>query len=267
LITVKIKEDRKVALNKAELIKQFKDIGIKEGMSLLVHSSLKRVGPVEGGPDTIIDALFETLGKDGTLMMSTVSGNVNPEQPVFHADYTPSTVGYLSNVFRKREGVLRSLHPVHSIVAFGKKAEFFTEGHLEASTPWSPESPYGKIMRNDGFILHLGVDYETNTCIHALEIEARVPGLHTKETSKLYVHDTTGKCHVIDHHWHSPKKSRYVDMEHIVERAGGLTYGQIGEGISRLTDATILRKAVLPVFQNTPSLAIMRLSDNDFIWE
>lgn len=111
-------------MNKEQLVSRFKAIGIKKGMDLQVHSSLKSIGPVEGGPDTIIDALLEVLGPEGTLMMSTVSGNVNPGQPVFHVDHTPSTVGYLSNVFRKREGAVRSMHPVHSIVALGPKAVF-----------------------------------------------------------------------------------------------------------------------------------------------
>ena len=140
-------------MNKEQLIKQLKAIGIKEGMDLMVHSSLKRVGYVDGGPDTIIDALLEILGPDGTLMMSTVSGSVTPKQPVYHSDHTPSSVGYLSNVFRKRDNVIRSLHPVHSIAAFGPKAEFYTKGHLQANTPWSPDSPYGKLMRNNAHIL------------------------------------------------------------------------------------------------------------------
>ena len=88
--------------DKATLVKQFKDLGIKAGMTLLVHSSLRRVGKVDGGADTIIDALLEVLGENGTLLMSGVSGNVNPDQPVYHVKYTPATVGTLVNVFMKR---------------------------------------------------------------------------------------------------------------------------------------------------------------------
>jgi aminoglycoside 3-N-acetyltransferase len=199
--------------------------------------------------------------------MSTVSGSVNRDQPVFHVKHTPSSVGYLSNVFRRRQGVIRSLHPVHSLAAFGPKAAFFTAGHLEANTPWSPDSPYGKLMRHNAHILFFGVDFQCNTCLHALEIEARVPGLHTRETTTLHVYDAEDACHEIDHHWHAPKKSYYSDMEHLVAAAGGLVYGRIGHGISRFVDARILRETLLPVFQHTPELAIMRRSDNDFIWE
>ena len=251
----------------AELIEQLKAIGLKPGMDLLVHSSLKRVGPVEGGADTIIDAMQDVLGPEGTLMMCTVSGGVNPEQTVFHVDDTPSSVGVLGNVFRKRPGAIRSLHPVHSIAALGPKAEFYTAGHLEARTPWSPDSPYGKLMRNGGFLLFLGTDFQANTCIHAIEIEARVPGLHQEGTTRLQVFDSEGALHEIDHHWHARKRPFYRDLEHIVAQAGGLTYGRIGDGISRFVDATILRETLLPIFRETPELGIIRLTDSQFVWE
>lgn len=253
--------------SKEKLREHFVALGVREGMSLLTHSSLKRTGPIEGGPNTIIDVLLELLGAEGTLMMSTVSGGVTPGQPMFHVDHTPSTVGALSNIFRKREGVLRSLHPVHSIAAFGARAQFFTEGHLEANTPWSPDSPYGKLMRNEGTILFLGVNFACNTCLHALEIEARVPGLHTESTTTVHVIDSNEVCQQIENHWHAPKKAFYVDMEHIVERAGALTYGVVGQGISRLVDAKVLREAVLPILQQTPERMIQRLSDSEFVWE
>ena len=251
----------------ASLSEEFKALGIRPGMDLLVHSSLRRVGPVEGGADTVIDALLSVLGPEGTLMMSAVSGNVTENQPVFDVRLTPATVGTLPNVFMKRTGVIRSLHPIHSVAALGPRAEFFTAGHLECNTPWSPESPYGKLMRNGGSILFLGTNFTCNTCIHALEIEARVPGLHTRRTSTLYIRDYEGKLRVIQHHWHAPKKDFFVDMEHVVEAAGGLKWGRTGIGISRLVDAEILRATVLPILERTPEQVIMSYSGDDFIWE
>lgn len=254
-------------LDKAALKAQLSTLGVKPGMNLLVHSSLRKLGKIDGGADTVIDALLEILGPEGTLMMSTVSGNVNPGQPVFHVVNTPSTVGTLSNVFRMRPGAIRSLHPVHSVTALGPKAKFFTEGHLEANTPWSPDSPYGKVMRNNGFILMLGPNFTCNSCFHALEIEARVPGLHGKATTELHICDYDEKWHSIQHHWHSAKADNYVDMEHIVAQAGGLNFSQVGSCIARLCDATIFRNTILPILKTTPELVIRRLSDNDFIWE
>ena len=55
------------------LAADFRKLGIKEGMNLLVHSSLRRIGKVAGGADAVIDALLDVLGAEGTLMMSAVS--------------------------------------------------------------------------------------------------------------------------------------------------------------------------------------------------
>lgn len=127
-------------LTRAELREQLQSISVRAGMDVLVHSSLKRVGAVDGGADTIIDAIRDVIGPSGTLMISTVSGSVTPTQTAFHVVDTPSSVGALSNVFRLRSGASRSLHPVHSVAAMGPKTTFFTEGHLHANTPWSPDS-------------------------------------------------------------------------------------------------------------------------------
>ena len=252
--------------NPATIAAQLKDLGLVAGMDVLVHSSLRRLGPVDGGADAIIDVLLAAVGREGTLMMSTVSGIVNAGQPVFHVAHTPCDVGVLSNVFRQRPGAIRSLHPVHSIAALGPKAAFYTAGHLECATPWSPDSPYGRLMRNGGWILFLGANFDANTCIHALEIEARVPGLHGEETTVLNVFDYDNALHQIEHHWHAPKISKYPDLEPVVEQAGGLTYGQVGSSMCRLVDAEKLRTTLLPVFQKTPELGVIALSESSFVW-
>lgn len=60
-----------------ELFTQLTEIGVAKGMNLLVHSSLKRLGPIERGADGIIDTLLAAIAPGGTLMMPTVSANVN----------------------------------------------------------------------------------------------------------------------------------------------------------------------------------------------
>lgn len=246
---------------------QLRQLGITAGMTLMVHSSLRNVGAVEGGAAAIIEVLQRILGSEGTLLMSTVSGNVNRDQPVFHQLLTPSTVGVLGNVFRIQPRTIRSLHPVHSVAASGAAAKFYTEGHLEAATPWSPESPYGRLLRHNGYLLFLGTNFTVNSCFHALEIEARVPGLHTRETTTLHICDSTNRWHRIEHRWHAPKKDNYVDMEQVVAQAGGLTYGVVGNSYSRLCNATVFRDIILPLLQRQPDTVIRRMSDSDFIWE
>ncbi len=255
-------------VTKKELIADLKRIGVRKGMDLLVHSSLKRTGPVQDGPDAIIECMLEAIGPGGTLLMPTVSGRVTPAQPVFHVEHTPSSVGYLTNLFRQKRGALRSLHPVHSVAAMGPKAEFYTQGHLAVNTPWSPESPYGKLMRNNGWILFVGVDLNVNSCFHALEIEALIRGIHTEKADTLFVIDYDGLLHQTEHHWHCRKAQFFMDMEHIVFESHALTYGQIGAGISRLVDAAAMRETILPLIKKNPDIIVRRGSDQDhYVWQ
>ena len=105
-------------------------MGIRPGDTLLVHSALSSIGYVEGGADSVVDAFLDAVGPDGTIVMSTLTGWFSP----FDAATSPSTVGHISEVFRRRPGVLRSLHPVHSVAAWGKHAAYITEGHENCPT-------------------------------------------------------------------------------------------------------------------------------------
>ena len=123
-------------------------------------------------------------------------------------------------------------------------------------------------MRNKGWILFLGVNLNCNTCFHALEIEARVPGIHTRESDTLFIIDHDERQHRNEHHWHSRSAQFFIDMEHILAANQALTYGRVGEGISRLVDAAAMRQVILPMLKEDPDILVRRRSpDDDFIWE
>ena len=152
-------------ITKQEMKRSLRLMGIAPGDTLLLHSAMTAIGGVEGGADAVIDAFLETIGEEGTLVMSTLTGWFAP----FDAATSPSAVGYLSEVFRRRPGVLRSLHPVHSVCAYGKHAAFITEGHENCRTGCGEGTPYLKIRDLGGKALLLGVDMDRNTIMHSLE--------------------------------------------------------------------------------------------------
>ena len=139
------------------------DIG--RGDVLLLHSALTAIGPVEGGADAVIDAFLDVIGEEGTLVMSTLTGWFEP----FDAATTPSAVGWLSEAFRRRPGVLRSLHPVHSVAAYGRDAAYITAGHENCPTGCGEGTPYLKIAGLGGKAILLGVDMDRNTTMHSME--------------------------------------------------------------------------------------------------
>lgn len=163
---------------KDDLTQDFLELGVRPGSVLAMHSSFKSLGPVEDGPETVLDALLQALGPEGTLMVPTPTYNmVKWTGEPFVQDSTPSRVGLLTELTRKRPGALRSLHPTHSVTAIGPMARELTENHL-ASTPLGMGSPWDRLRLADGDVLMLGTRLDTCTLIHLSESLAPAPYLH-----------------------------------------------------------------------------------------
>lgn len=58
---------------KEEIVQKIREVGLEKGDAVMVHMSLKRMGYVCGGAQTVIEALMEVVGEDGTIMMPTQS--------------------------------------------------------------------------------------------------------------------------------------------------------------------------------------------------
>jgi len=162
---------------KKEIIHALRSLGIQNSDDVLVHSSMKSFGHVSGGSDTVIDAFLEVIGEEGTLIMPTLSQkNWETVYRDWHLD-RPSDVGLLTEVFRKREGTLRSNQATHSVAAFGKRAAAFTEGHTAfgprvgpfGDYAFSASSPWQKMYDADVKIVFIGISTRYNTMKHLVE--------------------------------------------------------------------------------------------------
>lgn len=164
------------SISRDQLKQDFVDLGIQSGETLFVHSAMSKVGYIEGGAETLIEVLQEILGTEGTLAFPTFTfpeGGVyrtisNPDY-VFDPEEQPSSVGHITEVFRKMDGVFRSCHPTHSISCWGKNAEKITEEHIETGGNWGPETPFGKLIEQDASILAIGVPISMFTFFHCIE--------------------------------------------------------------------------------------------------
>jgi aminoglycoside 3-N-acetyltransferase len=145
-----------------DIIAGLTQVGLADGDLVQVHSSLSAFGYVEGGADTVVDALLEVVGEEGTVMMPTFNhGNVD----IFDINQTPSVNGAITNALRERPGAYRSMHPTHPYAAIGFVARELVEGHLAAGT-FGNESPLGKLAIWGGKVLLLGVGPNVNTAAH-----------------------------------------------------------------------------------------------------
>ena len=139
-------------------------LGILETDSVLIHSSLKSLGYVEGGADAVIDGFYEALS-EGTLIFPTLcQKDFRHAYETWHMD-KESDVGHITNVFRKREGAYRSNQATHSVAAMGKDAIYLTKTHGESGkrfgnygeTPFAADSPWEKMYKMNTKIVFLGV--------------------------------------------------------------------------------------------------------------
>ena len=167
-----------------KLINDFTKLGIEEGDVVFIHSSFKSIGQVEGGAGTVISALEHVLGQDGLILMP--SFNLLPDHQervsLWNIEKTPSTVGWLTEYFRLMAKTFRSDHYSHSVAARGHNAREFVADHLSDvgyKSPWDhppwgktygTNSPMYRAFKSNGKLLMLGVDYDTSTYIHLVEV-------------------------------------------------------------------------------------------------
>lgn len=176
------------------LVADLKALGVQEGMTLVVHSSLKSLGWVVGGEVAVILALEEALGSEGTLVMPSHSANLTdpalwkhppvPESwwqpirdhmPAYDPDLTPTYyMGAIAEAFRKQKGVLRSANPDASFAAWGKQAQLITDGH-DLVPLFGERSPLARVYDLEGWVLLLGVGHGNNTSLHVAEGRAQIP--------------------------------------------------------------------------------------------
>jgi aminoglycoside 3-N-acetyltransferase len=158
------------------LVQGLRDLGIEQGDVILLHSSLKSLGYVEGGPDTVLAALLEAIGSEGTLILptyyqpgGTIYATCKIPDYVFDPAIHGTGLGALPSAFLKHAGVERSLHPTHSVSAVGPMARFITETHHLAPSIFGVGSPWERFLHLDGKVLGLGISMGPVTFYHLLE--------------------------------------------------------------------------------------------------
>ena len=171
------REDVQTIVTRQDIQKTVEELGIKSGDMVIVHSSFKSLGYVEGGAEAVVGGFLDVLGEEGTLVFPTlIQKDFENAYKTWHLD-KESDVGYLTNYFRKREGSYRSDQATHSVAACGKLAKYLTETHGHThkrfgdcgDTPFSDDSPWAKMYKNNTKVVLLGVPDSKVTFRHYAE--------------------------------------------------------------------------------------------------
>lgn len=254
------KQSKLNPLRYEQLLREIREIGIRQGDSVLVHSSLSKMGFVEGGANTVIRALRAAIGDQGTLLMpSFPAAGRNKDhlesQPVFDVRSTPSQMGLISEEFRKMPGVVRSLHPTDPVCALGPLAAFYTANHFGQLTPYNEHSPFRKLIARHGKILMLGTTLNgACTSLHTLEDAVDFPyPVYDLKTYHVRVIDESGRSLEMETRVHNPEYSAKRNADALLPiflQAGTIKQGTIGQAKSLLIDATSFFKTMLSAFES-----------------
>lgn len=243
----------------SDIVKNLEQLGILPSDTVMVHTSLKSIGELKNGADTVLDALCGYLEEGLLVMPGHTWAYVDGEHPEFDVTKSPVCVGVLPEVFRKRKGVYRSQHPTHSLLAYGPCAGQFVSGQERFDTPCAPGSSYGDLEKRDGKVMLIGVNFMRCTLIHCIEEIAGVPGRLTGTYQQLWVKDKEGAVHRVPSHRHQNANSdNYQKLEPVLSSKGVLTRGIIG-------DATTIVCKIKDLFGITLELLSrdIRLFDDD----
>lgn len=173
-------------LTTADLVEGWRRVGVREGMALIVHSSLSSLGRVEGGAAAVVAALREAVGPSGTVAVPTFTtgtvcdpvpghtgaptagtAELRAAVPLFRPDL-PSGTGAVAEALRALPESLRSTHPQVSVAAVGAHAREVT-ARRSLGFAVGRESPFGALHDLGGHVLLVGVGHNRNTFLHYAE--------------------------------------------------------------------------------------------------
>jgi aminoglycoside 3-N-acetyltransferase len=203
--------------------------GVPDDGVLFLHSAFRGLGAAGLRAEAFIEALIDYM-RAGTLVMPTMTWRVvTAASPWFDERETASHVGILPELFRLHYSSHRSLHPTHSVAAYGRLADKLTATHHIADTPCALTSPYGIARQTDAHIVLLGIGLERCTAIHhAEEIVAADVYLFPPEQAETYwCRDRAGTVHEVRLRRHLRLNRDFPQFEAPLARAGRLRSGDL----------------------------------------
>jgi aminoglycoside 3-N-acetyltransferase len=162
-------------ISRKQLIGELRALGVSTGDAVMIHASLRAVGPMENRAAGLVQSLIDAIGSEGALL-AYVDYEPTPEQPYFDPDKSPACKDYgvLAEIIRTWPGASRSNNPGASMAAIGKKADWFCSDH-PINYGYGENTPLARLVEMKGKVLLLGSDLDQVTLLHYAEARAQLP--------------------------------------------------------------------------------------------
>ncbi len=225
--------------DESDLLAALHEVGVVRGDALMLHSAFGRAHGFRGSIEQLTDVFIDAVGQEGHLLMVSLPYRSSSfaylsKLKVFDVRKTPSMMGLVSEMFRLRPDVLRSLHPTHPVLVRGRRAEAFIEGHPDCLHPCGPGSPFDKLAQANGLVVFFNVAFDTYTFFHYLEhmVSPHLPfSLYTEQTFDVPVVDRAGHPRTVKTHVFAPdaiRRRRFDVFEAALRRRGLIRQTRLG---------------------------------------
>jgi aminoglycoside 3-N-acetyltransferase len=261
-----MKTDLNRIYTKDDILAQLAGMNIPRDRVVLAHSSLRLVGKLENGAKSLLDAMIEYFTAEGGLFCVPTHtwGNLSKEITLDMADPT-TCLGAFSDFAAADPRGRRSLNATHSMAVFGDedRVAAFVDGEDGISSGTAPESCYGKIYREGGYILLIGVSHARNTYLHCVDEILGVPNRITKEPREVKIRLASGeiltrymRCHHTD--YTNDISLRFPKYETAFRYHGAITDGFIGHAPAQACDTVIMKEVMELIRQRSGDIDPLR---------
>ena len=239
--------------SKEDLKAQLRQMGILPTDTVLIHTSMKAIGQVEDGPDGVLDAFCEYL-TDGLFLVPTHTWDeVHQDSPYYDVRTQMPNVGIITQKAAFRKDGVRSLHPTHSMWAWGADAAEFVKGEENALSPTPKGFCWDKVADRKAKILLIGVENDKNTFIHSIEERLELPDRISDKPYEITIVDEEGSR--ITHPFYQQYCSKTEDIslffgifEKPMVEMGVQTFGKFGDAVVRIVDAMGCRELLTKIY-------------------
>lgn len=252
---------------KNDIILQLKKMGVPADKPVLCHTSLRAVGEVEGKGEGFLDALISHVTSEGGILLIPAHtwANLNKDSVTMDVSSPETCIGTLPSIAAVDIRAHRSLHPTHSMAAFGDGAEEYIAGETEVDSSTSPDGCYGKLWKTGGSVLLIGVGHNRNTFLHSVEELMGVPNRLSEDYANTTIRLKDGTIVNRPLRFHSAKgipdvSANYPKYEPAFRHHGCITDGFIGNAPSQLCDAVKMRDVLIMIRERSHGAEL--LEDN-----
>lgn len=249
-------------ISENELLEQISIFKVPDKTPVIVHSSLKSIGCIDGGAETLLSVLRKHFCKNGGLLCIPTH---TWDSLVLDLTSPKSNIGALPTVAACHPDGIRSLHPTHSITVFGEGADKFVENEIFSDTPTNPDSCYGSIYNQNGYVLLIGVDQRKNTLIHCFEEMMSVKGRLTEDKIETTIIHKDGREEKRMLYWFDESKIPDVSVffdkfEPAFRHYGCIIDGKLGNADVQLCNARKMKEVMDIIYKRANGKEL--LSDN-----